>query len=487
MSKSKIFVGICLSFALGIFLASRYAIDQRYIYGLAGFAIIIFALAMIVPKRSKAAVCLAGLFLFFVCLGILRFEQTIYGNQYQKFFNQPVKWEGYVVEDPDVRADRQLVTIQPIDYQQRILITTTKTQAFFYGDWVVLEGKIKEAKAFEDFDYQKFLERFDVYAVMSYPKVLILKSGQGNPIKIFLLKIKHAFSQRLQKFLKEPESSLALGILIGAKKGLPPEVAESFNITGTSHIVAISGFNIAVIVAALSFLAWIVGRRISFWLSFIIIIGFVIIAGASASVIRAAVMGVLLLMAFNIGRLYSVVPALCFAAATMLYINPKILYWDVGFQLSFAATFGLVLFMPLLDKLTSGWPKLWGLKNIFLATLSATTATLPLVLWYFGRLSLVSLLANILILPFVPFAMLFGFLTALPFLAPGFALLAYWLLTYILWVAQALASLPVASVSVEISEWILLMMIAGLAGIYWILRRWIRPKAHKQLEAQGEL
>lgn len=476
MSKSKIFIGVCLSFALGIFLASRYSIDQRYIYGLSGFAIIIFALAIIVPNRAKAAVRLAGLFLFFACLGILRFGQTIYGNQYQQFFDQTVKWEGHVVEDPDVRADRQLITVRPKDFHQRILITVTKTQEFFYGDWIALEGRIKEPKAFEDFDYQKFLERFDVYAVMSYPKVLILKSGQGNPIKMFLLKTKHAFSRRLQNFLKEPQSSLALGILIGAKRGLPPEVAESFNITGTSHIVAISGFNIAVIVAALSFLAWVVGRRMSFWLSLFIILGFVVIAGASASVIRAAVMGILLLLAFNIGRLYSVMPALVLAAAAMLYINPKILYFDVGFQLSFAATLGIVSFMPLFNKLTENWPKLLGLKDIFLVTLIATASTLPLVLWYFERLSLVSLLANLLILPAAPFAMLFGFLTALPLLAPGFALLAGWLLAYILWVARALARLPMASVSVEISEWILFLMIAGLAGMYWALWRWIRQK-----------
>jgi len=483
MSKSKVFIGISLSFALGIFLVSRFFIDLRWVYILAGFFAAVFAFGFF--KASKT-IYLAALFLFFICAGAARFIQTVQDSQLKEFFEQKVKWEGHVMEDPDVRADKQLIAVKPKNFSQRVLITTTKAQAYFYGDWVVFEGKLKEAKAFEDFDYPGYLERFDIYAVMSYPKVLILKNGQGNRVKSFLLNAKAAFTRRLGRFLPEPENSLALGILIGARRGLPEDVVENFNLTGTSHIVAVSGFNIAVIVGALSFLAWVVGRRASFWLSLAIIIGFVIIAGASASVIRAAIMGGLLLMAFNIGRPYSVIPALVFAAAAMLFINPKILYWDIGFQLSFAATLGIVLFTPLLEKLTEDWPKLFGLKNIFLVTFAATISTLPLVLWYFGRLSLVSLFANILILPVVPFAMLFGFLAVLPVLAPGFAFLAGLLLSYILLMAEKLARLPFASLSVEISPAVLVVMMLFLAGLYAILRKAAGRKlaildAHKSL------
>lgn len=468
MSKSRVFVGICLAFALGIFLASAIFLDLRLIYILAGLFGIMFAFAF---YRSAGNIYWPALFMFFICLGAARFVQVQDFNGYGEWFEQKVKWEGYVVEDPDVRADKQLITVKPKNFNQRILITTTKAQEFFYGDWIVFEGKLKEAKVFEGFDYPGYLERFNVYAVMSYPKVLILKNSQGNKLKFFLLKTKAAFAARLQQFLPEPENSLALGILIGARRGLPADVVENFNLTGTSHIVAVSGFNIAVIVSALSFLAWVAGRRASFWLSLGIILGFVVIAGASASVIRAAVMGGLLLMAFNIGRPYSVIPALVFAAAAMLFVNPKILYWDIGFQLSFAATVGIVLFTPLFQNFTENWPKLFGLKNIFLVTLAATISTLPLVIWYFGRLSVVSLMANLLILPAVPLAMLFGFLAVLPFAAPGFAFLSNLLLSYILWVAEKFARLPFASFSVEISPVIFGLMLLLLVGFYLILRK----------------
>ena len=476
MSKSKILIGVALSFSVGVFLASRFIVDLLYVYWVCAVLIAVFALSFLGSASKLKIVRLAGLFLFFVFLGILRFNQSVGENEFQNFFESKVKWEGYITQDPDVRLDKQLITIQPNGFEQKILITTTKAQNFFYGDWVVLEGKLKEPKEFEDFDYPGYLERFGVYALVQYPKIIILKNNQGYWAKTYLLKIKHAFAKRLSEYLGEPENSLALGILIGARRGLPAETVENFNITGTTHIVAISGFNIAVIVTALSYLAWVAGRRASFWLATAIILGFVVIAGGSASVIRAAVMGFLLLMSFNIGRMYNVGPAMFFAGAAMLYVNPKILYWAVGFQLSFAATLGLVYFMPILDALTENWPKFLGLKNIFLGTLAATVSTLPLILWYFGRLSLVALLANALILPFVPFAMLFGFLSITPFLAPGFALIAHWLLAYILFVAAKLSRVPFASVEMKISSWMVVLMFGLLFALYLVLNRFVGKK-----------
>src|SRR5207253_812354 len=109
---------------------------------------------------------------------------------------------GYVVEDPDIRSNDQLITFRPKNYNQNILITTTLAQSFFYGDWITVEGKVEQAKNFGDFDYQKYLERYNVYGVIGYPKILILKSHQLSPVKEFLLKIKTGFSQRLSYVLK---------------------------------------------------------------------------------------------------------------------------------------------------------------------------------------------------------------------------------------------------------------------------------------------
>src|SRR3989344_7564672 len=118
MSKSKVFIGISLSFALGIFLVSRFFIDLRWIYILAGFFAAVFAFAFF--KASKT-IYLAVLFLFFICAGAARFNSAEQPNEYTEWFEQKVKWEGYIVEDPDVRADKQMITLTPKDFSQRVL------------------------------------------------------------------------------------------------------------------------------------------------------------------------------------------------------------------------------------------------------------------------------------------------------------------------------------------------------------------------------
>ncbi len=449
MSKSKIFIGICLSFILGVFLGSILNVPRFYLFIAIAVCVSAFAVFFYTGSKKIAVFCL---WLLFLAFGMWRIQISFSPNQYQNVFNSRQKLEGYIVEDVDIRIGKQLLTFQPNNFQQRILITTSLYQNYFYGDWVVVEGKIAEPNNFSGFDYKGYLERYNVSAVSSYPKILVLKNNQGNFVKYQLLKIKAAFAEHIAKYLEEPKASLLMGILIGARKTLPNNVIENFNLTGTSHVIAVSGYNISIIIYGLGFLAFFLGKRWSFWISFCFILAFIIISGASASVIRASVMGSLLLLSLNIGRMYAVTPSLCLAAAGMLVLNPKILYWDIGFQLSFAATLGIVYLLPEMEKLTESWPKFWGAKSIVFATLSATAATLPLILLHFGRLSIVALIANILILPIVPAAMLFGFLIAVPFASPGFALISSWLLAYILKITSFLASLPYSSVNLNLGQ-----------------------------------
>jgi competence protein ComEC len=154
----------------------------------------------------------------------------------------------------------------------------------------------------------------------------------------------------------------------------------------------------------------------------------------------------------------------------MLAINPKILFWDVGFQLSFAATLGIIYFMPVLNQLTEKLPQAFGLKTLILTTLSAIMATLPIILFNFGTLSLSAPLVNLLILPFVPATMLFGFLSIIPFVGPGFAVIANWLLIYILKVTAFFSGLPYGSFSVQISVWAFWLLTAGVFGLYFGLK-----------------
>lgn len=469
MSKSKIFIYLAIAFAGGVWFASRFTFS--YQLTLFALAVVIIFLALSFGAKNFYIPFLF-LILAAALLGTLRLQLAQQPNEYQKFFDSKQQWEGYIVEDPDLRIANQFLTVQPKGFNQEILVSAPLSQDYVYGDWVLLNGKVEQPQNFDNFDYQHYLERYNIYAVMKYPKILVLKSHRLNFFKGKLLDVKHAFIARIDRLLPEPEASLLMGILIGARKTLPQTVVDNFNNTGVSHIIAISGYNITIIISALGFLASRLGRRARLWLTLLVIVGFVILSGASASVIRAAIMGGLFLFSSNIGRQYSVGPALFFAALCMLVINPKILYWDASFQLSFLATLGIVYFEPLLARLTEHWPEVFGVKSVLLTTLSAILATLPLILFEFGRLSAVAPLVNILILPIIPLVMLLGFLSVLPIVGPGCAFVANFLLIYILRTTALFAAIPYGNFAVRISQYIFLALALGIFGLYFMMRRW---------------
>ena len=257
------------------------------------------------------------------------------------------------------------------------------------------------------------------------------------------------------------------GILLGARQSIPKDLKEVFNRTSTTHILAISGYNITVIAdAVLAGLVFCMRRRYAFWVSVVVIILFTLLTGASASVVRAAIMGLLFLFASGYGRLYDAKNSIVLAGAVMIYFNPRVLVFNIGFQLSFLAVLGLLYIYPVLKHLTIKWPDIFELKELALMTVSAQIAVAPLLAHYFRQFSLVSLPANILVLPFVPAVMLLGFLSGLGgliFLPLG-QLIGYvaWALSlYQIKVIQFLAALPLASLSFSF-DWLLVALACAL-------------------------
>jgi competence protein ComEC len=263
--------------------------------------------------------------------------------------------------------------------------------------------------------------------------------------------------------------------LIGAKKTLPEDLVKNFQATGLSHIVAVSGYNITILASFLGLAAYLLGRRLSFWFSLLAIFAFAVIAGWSASVVRAAIMGAVLLLGFQTGRPYAAGPGICLAAALMVALNPRVIFWDVGFQLSFLATLGIVYGLPLLEKIVHMETAATGFRAAALSSLAAILATLPLSLMQFGQLPSYALLANLLVLPLVPYVMFFGFLSLLPFLGPGFAFIANFLLLYIVWVVKWVAGWPGAVKQVSLTPLAVLALYLLLFAGYFVLERKFRP------------
>lgn len=306
--------------------------------------------------------------------------------------------------------EKQTLTVSIPEYHDgKISFTVPRYPDFRYGDQIKISGKLDELFP----DARRYYQKEGVLATMRFPKITLLDRGQGNKIKQALFRVRDRVAASFSQTLPPEEATFLTGLTLGKSAGFPKEFSEKLKLTGTTHLVALSGFNVTIIGRAIALLfgLWF-SRRLTFIISVIGIIAFVIMAGAEASVVRAAIMGIIALFAGRIGRPFSMRNAIAAAAVVMVIVNPFVLAFDVGFQLSFLALLGLVYLEPALRLAlrVSSDPGFLSWRANLLTTTSAQLAVLPILLLNFGFFSPLSLITNALILVFVPVTMLFGFL-----------------------------------------------------------------------------
>ncbi len=241
-------------------------------------------------------------------------------------------------------------------------------------------------------------------------------TGTTRPVRSALFRVSSRFETSLMRYLPEPESGLAAGLILGGDKRLPEEVREGFRNAGLTHIVAVSGYNISIIAEYLLFFGILLTlpRRRAAPFALLGTAGFVFIAGAPPSATRALCMAGTLMLAQWFGRRYESLFALVFVAALMLLFDPLLLFHDVGFQLSFLATAGIVLSSSLVGRMTRHVPKIASpFLEAFLITIAANLLLVPILLSGFGRFVPTAIPVNTILLPLVPLSMLLSFLVGL--------------------------------------------------------------------------
>lgn len=419
----------------------------------------------------------------------VRSEQTILTQATDTNFSPMVR--GYVSDSPTISgANQRLVFtveflklgnwVAPYRLHEKILVTTDTYPHYRYGDKLQLTGKLTLPTNTSDFDYVSYLARDQIFTLMYQPKIQTANFSleKITQAKIWfyggLFKVRDYFSDRVAQAVKEPAASYINGVLLGTRANIPADIKADFASTGLSHILAISGYNISIIALVIAWsLSWLMPRSKAFWLAVTMIILFTLLTGASASVVRAAVMGTLVLIGELIGRIYNPRNALTLAAALMVAFNPLILRYDVGFQLSFLATAGLLYLSPLWRQVRwLHWlPNWFSLRDTLATTLSAQIMVLPLALYYFHTFSLVALPANLLILPLIPALMALGFATGVvgsiwSVLGKVVGMFAWLLATIQLYLVSWMAKLPGATLPVKL-DWV------GLLVAYAILISWL--------------
>jgi competence protein ComEC len=300
-----------------------------------------------------------------------------------------------------------------------LLVRAPRYPEYAYGDRLIVMGRPETPPVFEDFSYKDYLARFGIHSMVRRPSIQLVASGQGHPFWATMYAFKASASATINQILPEPAAALLNGILLGVETGIPRDLYEAFNLTGSSHIIVISGSNIALIAGLLLVLGQkTVGQRYAPPLALLGIGLYTLLVGADAAVSRAALMGGRWLLAVWVGRPGFALNALFFSGLVLTALNPLIL-WDVGFQLSFMATLGLIVLVPPLERAVFSFLQtrlrreqvgltMALLSELLIVTLAAQIITGPLIVYHFGRLSLVSLLTNLLILAAQPPIMLLG-------------------------------------------------------------------------------
>ncbi|MEQ1849314.1 MAG: ComEC/Rec2 family competence protein [Candidatus Peribacteraceae bacterium] len=329
---------------------------------------------------------------------------------------------GTVDTIPDIRPtnNRYVLQVETIDgspVRGRVQITDGAGAPIYeYGDRVRVEGKLRSPEAADTFDYPAYLKTQHIDALMSYASV---SAEAARPLSWtsqcfrFLFRFRVALETQIQVLLPEPHASLLIGFITGSRSGLPENVNQEFRVTGTSHIVAVSGYNVTLVLAIASSLLWWMPMKRRFLPLSIGIVLYMLLTGADAPVVRASIMGLLGLLALQLGRSTIPILGLLWTAAIMTLLDPVDLWHDPGMQLSFLSVAGLILLSAPLGRMFSRVPKTLGVQDSLIATCAAQIATLPVSALTFKQLSLISPLTNILIAPFIPLAMATGMISVL--------------------------------------------------------------------------
>ncbi|MCC7469805.1 MAG: ComEC family competence protein [Bacteroidetes bacterium] len=496
---NKIFGSIFFGFLVGVAIASLFQINIVSIFFFSILAVVFIILAHLkfLPKRKTL---LISVFLLFVSVGSLRFyikDSAEQKNLLDNFIDEKITLTGVIKNEVESRQNSQrfILKAENLNFKNKdykidsnVLVSTELFPKFSYGDKIFVQGELKNPENFltdngREFDYKNYLRKDSIFYTMSFAKIQYLSSGNGNIVKEKILFVKDKFLNSIEKIIPSPESSLLSGLLLGVKESLGKNLEQHFINAGLVHIVVLSGYNVTIIaeaiISALSFASVFAG----IYIGGIAILIFAVMTGAGATIIRASIMAILALVARALGRSYEIERIIMVTAFAMVMQNPYILVFDISFELSFLATLGLIYLSPVFEKAFRFLPKRFSIREIISSTLATQLFVLPFILYKIGNLSLVAPFTNVLVLPFIPATMFFGFLSGFfgffnIILGIPFGFIAYILLKFEIFIVELFSKLTFSSVTIYKFPFILVL--ASYAAFVWWIFKW-RKKNEKSL------
>jgi competence protein ComEC len=417
---------------------------------------LIIGLILIGAFYEKKTIVAIGFCFIFVSLGMFLYGfnlSKVENNELIRFNDKEVVFEGVIANDPERGADKTQVMVDIFNNKKkigRVLIFTDRYSPIKFNDTVKIKGTIKVPEKLDNFDYRGYLAKDGVSVIISYPEIEIIGSQSSLIGQIY--DFKKVLSGRIRDNLSPKLSPILEAMILGNDQKMDKETKSKLSTSGLSHVIAISGSHIVLFSAMLFEVLLFLGlwRKQALLGSILFTLFYVFLVGLPASGVRAGIMVGLLFLAQLISRQSFNLRTLVMAASAMLFFNPLLLKFDLGFQLSFMAVLGIILTGPVFNQWLDVFFRnhLQWLQEIMAMTFSAQVFTLPLLISSFGYFSIVSLLSNIIVLPVTPILMalgilvpIFGFIVAIP---------CSIFLSYLMWVVDISSRVPFAVLKVNL-------------------------------------
>lgn len=442
-----------------------------YLFFSAISAIIIYLLKRKILIQYVIYMCISIIFLFFT-------------------INQTNSYDTKYKDKTDIIGEFVIISIEEkAEYYNKYICKNDSGDKFILQvkiseDKLNVRNKIKAEGVFKlpdlqrnkgGFNYRRYLNSQKIYGTITVKSITVIEEGKVD----FITKIKNKIEDTFLKLLPKDYAGIINSMLNGDTKNVSENILEDFKNSGITHLLAVSGSNIAYIIMFLSLCSnKIFGKYLSYYILIISIIIFIFVSGASASVARAGIMAILNIVAILLSRKSNTLNNIFFSAVILLIINPLTIY-DVGFILSFVGTLGIVLLSKPIISLIEKFIKIKFLSETIGVTLSAQLMLLPIMMYFFNTISIISLITNLIIVPISGFLTILGFITVLISvvsfkLARVISFAIYTLLYFMLKIASFLGKISWANLLVPTSKiWMIV--------IYYLLIYLMMSKNKKEI------
>lgn len=391
-------------------------------------------------------------------------EAQIY-DKYSYFIDKNVNFSGFVLEDLDIDKKQ--------NYVIRLGDVKIEGQQMPGKIWLVVEDDYKIKRGDEIFLTGTLNDGFGSFSASSYSSKVneIIPHSKNN----LALLIRDDFSQKISEVIKNPEAGLGLGFLVGQRRALDPELIEILKIAGLTHVIVASGYNVTLLTRFSKRVFSKFSRYLALLFAILLIIGFIFMTGFSPSMIRAGLVSGFLILLWYFGRKSHPLMILTLAAGITSFINPSYIWYDLGWQLSFLAFYGVMILSPLINAYFFGENRATTLRQILTETFSAQALTLPVILFTFGNFASYALIANLVVVPLIPVTMLLVLISGVmsyvnDFLASVVGFLAEQILGFMIYSAKYIANLEGSFFEIQISFWEMIVLYVLLILLSFYLR-----------------